>query len=1538
MQKYIENIEQLVEPTFQQIRTLADKSISHLSKNDRDELWTKLNHGVDLLDSHELMCQYLWSFGNMHEGKIIDALTGLNSKLRDLNKSVFDGEFDIVDWGCGQGLATVVLFDYLKKYNPKTFVNQIILIEPSPMALERAKLHVNAYQKDSNKIRTIEKYLNDVTNKDVETDGFRPVIHFFSNILDINEIDFKDVAAKLDNSVINDNYIITVGPLNAGNRRIDAFYDYFKVPIIYEKSESQFYYGSNYPCTYKAKVYKLEFNENGNLIPIEFYPSVQFHASFELDCMKNNRVEFSKTNSEEFKRIINNLTRYETSTPFDIGASVYDDVDSILAVLNNIVTRGLPTKASPFIEDTFEKLFDYSKKQIIRGEIIYSSQKCIDYENLLLWINTSINSLAKIDYSTINISELQLLICPIAIARIQKTVLEALMTGKLSFDQQTWKVLVQENDVPCAAIAFKDLEQMFNNLTQLSSEYHLYIFPNINLEIISLPEFVSSPLHLNAKTTNKVLPIQLKSEYDLVIDIAVLQLPNIDKNTFSQFKCKNNCYFNIRSSAQQRTVRGIYTSKLIQYRDIVSKDIQGKYSEIQGTKDNLKYFLQLIFRKEEFRPGQLPILNRALQNKPVIGLLPTGGGKSLTYQLAAMLQPGVTIVIDPLISLMQDQYDGLISAGIDCCTYINSKVPSDEKRIREIQMESSQMLFVFLSPERLGIYKFRERLKNMYNLSVYFSYGVIDEVHCVSEWGHDFRTNYLHLGRNLYKFVRACEDNISLFGLTATASFDVLADVERELSAEGAFKLDANTIVRFENTNRLELQYKIEKVNVEFETDSHNYDLHHQLDPNLTKPVDLFSSKNSKAFQNSKNKYLTNFIQTIPEYLNELQSKEEIEKIESSFKVLQDVIELQKTDLIILMPTDFYEKKNLYNQAGIVFCPHKNKTGIAVSTNHLTLSKTFKDIGTFIGGDDTGTSMKNLELFRDNKLPVMIATKAFGMGIDKPNVRFTINMNYSSSLESFVQEAGRAGRDRKMALSTIFLSDYKLGRINDNCPDRNFVYWEIKGRWFHYNDLLIILKHYNWDIDTKYIDICSPKHDLVQLDCEKKNNSGQYILSNGLCKVECSINLNCKVKDVPRNIRNSWLSEIDLLKYLKDSNLSIDKKFYRYQNADYESVMYFYKGNFKGADIENEVMFDLLIYKPIKVFYGNDVEINHKDIKDMSGFLTSILDANLNDEVVSLIPYIPSDIENEIIGNDSDIAKAIYRMSCIGLIEDFTQDYNKKHFRIVSKRKKENEYYNGLKSFLLRYFTNERAEIERSNAKSYELKPPYKESTNYLQNEIYRCLCYLTDFVYDKISIKRKRSIDEMRNFCIQGIDDTKDWKIINRELKDDLYYYFNSKYARVDYEADNGQNYSLTIDIDFGKIYSENILFKYLRINEPEILGVSTEIDNVKHLQGAVKLIRRSVTGKNPTISLLNVFCILFLGTKGNENLEHELYESYIDGMLEFEKGMENPVKFWQFFEEYNKKIYSDSYKEELSVLKQEIEIKIHSKHSKQIIDKYLQ
>ncbi|GHT41916.1 hypothetical protein AGMMS49965_12490 [Bacteroidia bacterium] len=1666
MKEYVQQINNLINPTFQQIRQIADKSLAHLTQSERDTLWGRLNHGVDLLDSHELMCQYLWSFGKMHEAKIQRALNSIPEP-----NDVFNNDFSIIDWGCGQGLATVCFFDYLNQNHISNNIKKVILIEPSNIALGRAKLHVNAYLKDENKIQTVNKFLDDVTPNDLQADT--PItIHFFSNILDIPQIDLKHLAQLVGENVVGEHYFFCVGPLNAGNNRIEAFYDYFNSPLVLKdeaQSENRLKviaeevhnkdFQRNY--TLRLKVFKFERNKI-YYIPIEYYPSVQFHAGYQLDCVKDT---FKKLpNDEQVSNLYHSISDFELSAPFDIGASIYDDVHPILAVLNNIVTRGLPTKASPFIEECFEKFENIKKKDdlgsikfenntIAQDELFlalhlidsrfeitnqnynskvldsdleqtYITQNAHNILRQLLQPQRSLTSITnnnehyaqRVDFAcefpysgnnnvkgcvieldgeqyhqdtahdqqrdnalqnskwniirirdkeinTPNYSQLfdneyygnvrksylhqfdeswittlQIVLSPIAIARVQKTILEALMTSKLNIEQKEWKILVHERDVPCAAIAFEDLKMMFNHLTALSKEYSKMKFPEIKLEIISTQEFADSSLHLDIKPAIQATKQQKNNQYDMVIDISMLRRANIENLSFSEFQCKNNCYFNIRSAHYTRSVRPIYTSDTIEYLPLVTKDNQGNYKDITETKEHLQYFVRLLFRKEDFRPGQLPILDRALQNKSVIGLLPTGGGKSLTYQLAAMLQAGVTIVVDPLRSLMEDQYDGLINAGIDTCTFINSTIDARKKERREKQMESSQMQFVFLSPERLCIYKFREKLKTMRDLHVYFAYGVIDEVHCVSEWGHDFRFSYLHLGRNLCQYVlpKDKEKRLTLFGLTATASFDVLADVERELSGNGAFPLDADSIVRYENTNRLELQYKIERVDVKFSEDPY-FDKNKQLQ---NCPVAVKMDK--WGIYESKKEFLTTYLKSISKPIREIQTKDAILQIEKSFKDRQGIEQSVAVNLEVEMPDNFYREQETYKQSGIIFCPHKDKTGIAVHPNASSLSAYIPRIGTFMGSSNDNNdneekddstdkiSFENLKLFRNNQLPLMVATKAFGMGIDKPNVRFTVNMNYSSSLEGFVQEAGRAGRDGKTALSIILVADYHLVRINKNYPENKFPLGIIKDKWFYQKDFDVLSQQYNLQIDKQYIDFCTPEHDMVKLRCEKCArfawNSCETSCRFEQCKARksecnnsCQYADTCSLKNVPSTLKG-WGYQKDLERDLQNNNITFKKENIEYQNADYDTMIFFYNNSFKGVLYEKNVMYQLLNKSEMAVVETNDTDIKIDTIKTVHGFISSLLEKQVGERMVFMVSYQKD--------SQADIAKAIYRMCCIDLIDDFTQDYGHKCFKIVTERKADGEYYQGLKTFLLRYYSEDKATQEIQKVPDYEG-----------ENEVHKCLGYLTEFIYDKIAVKRKRAIDDMRTFCIQGLDDTKDWKEVNEDLKDFIYYYFNSKYAKEDYVADNGEAFSITEDTDRGKKSSHDLVFKYMRVIDDDLVGAGTPKDNVKHLQGAVRLIRRSLTDMNPALDLLNAFCLLYLGTNNNETLEDELKRSYQEGLLGFMERIDNHIDFWRFFDKYNHEIAEkarDYSQQKFESLKNEINLQIHANIISKLTNKY--
>lgn len=1495
---YESKIRSLINPSFSDIRKVAITELSHLTKPEKDKLWFELERGTALLKTHEHMCQYLFSFGNMHQAKLLDA-------FKKLPIQVFKNEFEIIDWGCGQALGTLNLIDYLQNIDLHANVKKITLIEPAQVALERAKLHIDAIKDDSVELITRADFFENILPEEISTTSGRTIIHLFSNILDVVQIDLKHLANLIDDSVNSDNYLVCVGPLNPTNLRIDAFYRYFDqelVESIYQYENSNFHEKG---WTYKALIYKLEKNSQGHLIPIEYYPTVQFHAGYELDMVRNDRLKAGIS-------FDSNLRSFEVAVPFDLGASVYDDVHPILAVLNNVICRGLPTKTSVYIEEVFQKAFGLTQKTLKYGEIKYNLKSEIDFEINHDLIDKYLDNEAELLLE--DLIQLQLFFTPIAVARFQKVIVEAIITGHLPMDTSSWKILVEEKDVPFAHIAIEDFKKTFTNLVGLSEEFSDYILPEIDLYIVSNQSFFESSLQ-GKKVFNGVNNNLRNIEFDLVVSHDILKTISINIESFSAFKVKNNCYFNIRSIQAKRTQRTIYTSSLIKYKNLVEKTSQGIYIENEEAKEHLTYLLQLLFRKEAFRAGQLPILDRALQNLPVIGLLPTGGGKSLTYQISAMIQPGITMVVDPLKSLMKDQYDGLINSGIDCVTFLNSSLTTLERKEREKQLESSQLLIIFLSPERLSIASFRERLKNMHDYNVYFSYGVIDEVHCVSEWGHDFRFSYLHLGRNLYNYVRAKDKEISLFGLTATASFDVLADVERELSGNGSFLLDADVIVRYENTNRLELQYKIEKVPVDFEVDSF-YDKSNVVASHLPKALNI--TNHWKAFD-SKSNYLKEYTKNIPRHLTEIQSGTHIENLKKRFIERQNNDEGTDINLEIPISTDYYAKKDEYEEAGIIFCPHVRATGLSVRVNTESLrSNGFEDIASFSGQDDDTLAMKSLEIFRTNGSPLMVATKAFGMGIDKPNVRFTVNMNYSSSLESFVQEAGRAGRDKKIALSTILVSDYSLAQISRKYGATDFPLATIKNKWFNKNDLQDILNHYNLKIPEEYLLHATPNKDVVKLFCPKDNKMFGF----SHCNETCSEFKRCNLKKAPFETRG-WKSEVELIQELKSHNLNLSKKYFQYLNADYQTVMYFFNESFKGDIIEKTFMHQLL--NTAKVFIStrkSTVELIEK-----TGFLATLLSASVDDEIVVFIPYNLTD--------STDLSKAIYRMVCIELIEDFTQDYVKSQFRIVSKRKDVGQYYQGLKRFLLRYYTDERADIELLKVKEIVLKV---ENIDAISEEIYKCLSYLTEFVYDKISEKRKRAIDDMRNFCMEGIDESVSWIERNENLKDFIYYYFNSKYAKSDYIADNGEAFSLVIDTDGGKISNEEILFKYTRVIDDEIVGVGTPLDNIKHLYGAVRLISRSLTDSNPALYLLEVFCLTYMGTKNNKGLEEQIVARYSEGMTEFSNRINTQKAFWKLFKKYNTYLASHIKKNNLKTLIDETTFLIHSSQFRSIKNKYLE
>ena len=548
------------------------------------------------------------------------------------------------------------------------------------------------------------------------------------------------------------------------------------------------------------------------------------------------------------------------------------------------------------------------------------------------------------------------ILIPLAMHRCLRGLLLLYFYGILDPARQQ-RILLIEEDLPVAVEAFRILRAIWTRIHVLAPDTPPA--PSLERDVIG----IDSSLRPGQTEATRYLDAP-DGSYDMILSHSFLldtgYSGNIEK---SHFPDHPENFVRLRHAIGFRTERSLQGCKPLYYdladveRSITSQNGDEPEPMPQEKHEALLFFLKHIFRKRDFRDGQLLVVARLLQGKASIVLLPTGGGKSLTYQLSGLLLPGMTIIIDPLVSLMTDQVANLKAASIDLVGSISSQFKPEEKEAVLKDMGARRLAFIFISPERLQNQVFRERLKAVV-AKFPISLAVIDEAHCVSEWGHDFRPSYLHMPRNLQCYCSVSDGRKpTLVGLTGTASFAVLNDIQTEMQIT-----DEDAIILSRSFDRKELRFEVRKV------------------PKMAKPVELKKLKTQ-----------------IPGILD---SK----------------------------PKHFYELRGDRTNSGLVFCPHVDGLlGIISVANKLGHEHFFagRKPKHFDDNKSQWDSYKNQgqQNFKENRIQELVATKAFGMGIDKPNIRYTIHYAAPQSIEAFYQEAGRAGRDGEAACCLILYSD-----------------------------------------------------------------------------------------------------------------------------------------------------------------------------------------------------------------------------------------------------------------------------------------------------------------------------------------------------------------------------------------------------------------------------------------------------------------------------------------------------------------------------------
>jgi len=320
--------------------------------------------------------------------------------------------------------------------------------------------------------------------------------------------------------------------------------------------------------------------------------------------------------------------------------------------------------------------------------------------------------------------------------------------------------------------------------------------------------------------------------------------------------------------------------------------------------DTLHNTLRQVFGLHEFRPQQQEIIENLINGEDAFVLMPTGGGKSLCYQLPALLRPGVALVVSPLISLMKDQVDALVANGV-AAAYYNSTLPAEMARMVLARLHAGELDLLYVAPERMMNPGFLDRLSE-----IPISLIAVDEAHCVSQWGHDFRPDYAALGA-----LREHFPGIPLLALTATADTHTREDIVSVLGLEHA----ARYVASFDRPN---IRYTV-------------LEKHKGMDQ------------------------LTKFLKT------------------------QE------------------------NDSGIVYALSRKRTEELAT--HLEVQG--MSVAAYHAGLPAAVRQDVQERFIKDDLQIVVATVAFGMGIDKPNVRYVVHYDMPKNIEGYYQETGRAGRD-----------------------------------------------------------------------------------------------------------------------------------------------------------------------------------------------------------------------------------------------------------------------------------------------------------------------------------------------------------------------------------------------------------------------------------------------------------------------------------------------------------------------------------------------
>ena len=1034
----------------------------------------------------------------------------------------------------------------------------------------------------------------------------------------------------------------------------------------------------------------------------------------------------------------------------------------------------------------------------------------------------------------IGLDYLQLHLSTFGISRVQKAFLKALKSGLINRNAENLNIAIIERDIPCGKIAIDDLVLQIKHLSILQNENGEELkLPNLGITIFNTIEFANAKL--NADNNCQIFNANSDfRNYDLVIDISVLNYSTF-LNRPTQSLAQNT--ITIRSIHHTEYTRIFNFHKFIKYENVPE-------NKEDDRTENLNFFLQSFFRKTSFREGQIEILTKALQKRNPIALLPTGAGKSLTYQVASLLQAGLIIVIDPIKALMKDQNENLKNVFIDATTYINSTLSAKEKEENTNKFVNGNYLFAFVSPERFVINDFRNKIGSVRTRNKNFAFCVIDEAHCVSEWGHDFRTAYLKLGDNsrVFCFSGHNGENIPTLGLTGTASFDVLSDVQREVGLQ-----NNSDIVRPEKLEREELKFKVKNINVNAAGIGGNFWERYNAVYEATKQSILNILKNDLI--------------TEP-HLKECNA--------SSFP-------------------EFIKFDSVNSNCGIIFCPYSGTGNFGVQSIANYLRQQFPSvahlIGEYYGSGDSSSLEQVQDDFKSNKITLLVATKAFGMGIDKPNIRFTLHITHPISIEGFYQEAGRAGRDRKNAVCYIlhcnnFLVPNSKGKdvsVARNIQD-TFLFNSFKGSDYEKSITLELLdkvtfphssfkslfenylnNKFGREVNIKVGDVLlfiqgesfNDKFGSIRISNYEVSTKGLTVCS----QIEAVEILNF----IAETIKSKKPHNQNITEWLKNEKTTpqIDGIELFIQNIPKNQTDTITIG------LENNGIQVCLEY--LNLSYANQfdysmVRNSTNYCQSEEDFINNLIKAYKDSYKPNTITFTVTQITKlkQLFKNirlDQDTFKIIYRLSILGVVKDYTIDYGAKSINAICQNQTAEEIYQNLYTHFKRYYPENYVTSLMQNARNGGQRTALRN-----------CINTLIDFTYDNVFSKRETALNNMADTIDKAIFKTLSMTNLSRQEAEEL---GNKEFLQIVNDYFDSQFVDEIREVtEFGSKLDFSVFehFANKAINN----------DQLRQLENSA---RRSLESynKNPVISLMQYYSATMINNTDNSELLNRTKDLYI-------------------------------------------------------------